>query len=245
MAIQVTCTGCKTRFKVSEQFAGRKGPCPKCKAVIQIPTKEQEVVIHGAAGAGAVDGAKTPGGARAIPQPIFREDKGVSPLAIGIGVGSFVAILIGALVLRFAVLEMAVDTRGREIGLTIPSLIALAIGAFLVGIPTSYYGFRALETADIEKMPVREALFRSLICAACYAVLWGLVWVFKVYVFEHGPANPLALYEIAIYAPVMILVAGVAAMASFNLDYVKGLLHGGLYVAFCVALRLIMGLDAL
>jgi hypothetical protein len=31
-------------------------------------------------------------------------------------------------------------------------------------------------------------------------------------------------------------------MASFNLDYVKGLLHAGLYVALCVALRLIMGL---
>jgi hypothetical protein len=244
MAIQVTCVGCKTRFKVSEQFAGRKGPCPKCKAIIQIPTKDQEVVIHGSPGGAAVEGGKTAGGYRAIPQPIFREDKGVSPLAIGIGVGSFLAILVGALVLRFVVLEMALDSRGREIGLTFPSLVALAIGAFVVAIPTSYYGFRALETADIEKMPVREALLRSLVCAACYAALWGLVWVFKVFVFEHGPTNPLALYEIAIYAPVMILIAGVAAMASFNLDYVKGLLHGGLYVALCVALRLIMGLDA-
>jgi hypothetical protein len=242
MAIQVTCTGCKTRFKVSEQFAGRKGPCPKCKAIIQIPTKDQEVVIHGAPGAGPVEGTKTAGGPRAIPQPIFREDKGVSVVAIAIGVGSFVAILVGALVLRFGVLEMAIDSRGREAGLTIPSLISLAIGAFAVGVPASYYAFRALETADIEKMSVQEALVRSLICAAAYTVIWGLVFVFKVYVFER---TELALYEIAIYAPVMILIGGVAAMASFNLDYVKGALHAGAYVALCMALRLIMGLDPL
>lgn len=240
MAIQVTCTGCKTRFKVSEQFAGKKGPCPKCKAVIQIPTKDQEVVIHGSPGAVSVDGGKTGGGSRAIPQPIFREDKGVSPLAIGIGVGSFVAIVVATVAMRYVLFEPILNKRGLEIGWGYP-LWAMAMGAFLVGIPTSYYGFRALETADIEKMPVNEALIRSLIASACYAILWCLVWVFKVYVFGYE-GQSLPLPQVAIYAPAMVLVAGVVAMASFNLDYVKGLLHGGLYVALCVALRLIMGL---
>jgi hypothetical protein len=37
MPILVTCPGCKAQFNVSEKFAGKQGPCPKCKAVITIP----------------------------------------------------------------------------------------------------------------------------------------------------------------------------------------------------------------
>ena len=46
MPIEVLCPGCKTRFKVSDKFAGKKGPCPKCKAVITVPEKTAEVVVH-------------------------------------------------------------------------------------------------------------------------------------------------------------------------------------------------------
>mgnify|MGYP000896189276 CR=1 FL=1 len=50
MAILVVCSGCRARFQVSDQFAGKSGPCPKCKAVIKIPTaKEAEVKFHGVA----------------------------------------------------------------------------------------------------------------------------------------------------------------------------------------------------
>ena len=45
MAIQVTCSGCHARFKVSDKYAGRKGPCPKCKAEITVPDADEEVVI--------------------------------------------------------------------------------------------------------------------------------------------------------------------------------------------------------
>ena len=48
MPIQVTCPNpkCLTRFSVADKYAGQKGPCPKCKTVITIPKKEDEVVIH-------------------------------------------------------------------------------------------------------------------------------------------------------------------------------------------------------
>ena len=59
MPINVTCPGCLKRFSVADKFAGKKGPCPKCKKIITIPKKEDEVVIHapehseaGAIGAG-------------------------------------------------------------------------------------------------------------------------------------------------------------------------------------------------
>lgn len=31
MAIDVVCENCKTKFQVSNKYAGKEGPCPKCK----------------------------------------------------------------------------------------------------------------------------------------------------------------------------------------------------------------------
>ncbi len=42
MAIQVTCMSCGARFAVEDKYAGREGPCPKCKAVIRVPAAGSE-----------------------------------------------------------------------------------------------------------------------------------------------------------------------------------------------------------
>ena len=39
MPISVVCPGCKARFNVSDKFAGKKGPCPKCKTVLTVPRR--------------------------------------------------------------------------------------------------------------------------------------------------------------------------------------------------------------
>lgn len=59
MAIVVTCPGCNARFQVADKHGGKKGPCPKCKAVIPIPNPEPQV----ARAAGSSAAAKSP------PQP--------------------------------------------------------------------------------------------------------------------------------------------------------------------------------
>ncbi len=46
MAILVVCPGCKKSFNVDDKFAGKTGPCPKCKTKITIPEKKAEVKIH-------------------------------------------------------------------------------------------------------------------------------------------------------------------------------------------------------
>ena len=46
MPITIVCPGCHGRFSVSEKFAGKQGPCPKCKKVISIPKASEEVKIH-------------------------------------------------------------------------------------------------------------------------------------------------------------------------------------------------------
>lgn len=66
MPILVTCPGCKAQFNVSEKFAGKQGPCPKCKAVITIPKGNAAptpppVAAAGAAGAKSGPAAANPG----------------------------------------------------------------------------------------------------------------------------------------------------------------------------------------
>ena len=75
MSIQVTCPGCLKRFSVSEKFAGQKGPCPKCKTVIEIPKLGDEVVIHGGE---EFDHAGRDAHGKLIGKPILRIRSGVT-----------------------------------------------------------------------------------------------------------------------------------------------------------------------
>ena len=88
MPIQVTCPGCLKRFSVADKFAGQKGPCPKCKQIITIPKKEDEVVIHAPdhSEAGAVGAS-----GRNVLKTFKRKDTKFQPLVftavIGCGAG--------------------------------------------------------------------------------------------------------------------------------------------------------------
>ena len=82
MPITIVCPGCHGRFSVSEKFAGKQGPCPKCKTVISIPKASEEVKIHAPEDYG---GAKTATG-KLVLKPIAREATKLSTtwvLAIG------------------------------------------------------------------------------------------------------------------------------------------------------------------
>src|SRR4026209_2147468 len=95
MAIDVVCQACKTRFQVSEKFAGKSGPCPKCKTTIKIPEKAQEVVIH----APEVSGPKDSKG-QAVLKPIARVEPLLQTTQIIIIVASVVVVLMPAVILR-------------------------------------------------------------------------------------------------------------------------------------------------
>src|SRR4051812_24500902 len=70
MPIPVLCPSCKARFSVSEKFAGKQGPCPKCKAPITIPKLEDQVQVHAPEEFAA--GGKTSTGQAAL-KPITRK----------------------------------------------------------------------------------------------------------------------------------------------------------------------------
>jgi hypothetical protein len=45
MTIAVTCPHCQARLTLKDEFAGRRGACPKCKGAIQVPAARQSAPL--------------------------------------------------------------------------------------------------------------------------------------------------------------------------------------------------------
>jgi len=88
MPIHVTCPGCLTKFTVADKFAGQKGPCKKCKTIIEIPKLEDQVVIHSSehSEAGAVGAS-----GRHVLKTYRRQDTKFQPLVFAAVIGRFTA----------------------------------------------------------------------------------------------------------------------------------------------------------
>jgi hypothetical protein len=218
--LSVVCPGCKKRFSVSEKFAGQKGPCPKCKKEITIPTLEDQVVVHGP----ETETLKDSKG-RSVSKPILREETKFSPkIAIGIGV-AVIAVLVIALIFR----------RGPDsdpISGAIPFL-----GAILLAPPLVLAGYLVLRDDELESYAGKELLIRVAACSASYAFLWGAYWYVS---YNFGG---LSFMQLAYILPPLILAGGFVAFASLDLDYMMGLLHYGFYLLVTGGLALFIGVE--
>ncbi len=219
MPIRVTCPGCHTRFNVSDKFAGRDGPCPKCRATIRIPDKSHEVVIHAPAEA-TVIGKPDAQASR----PIFRREVVISPLLWTVIIGVIVTLFALAVLLRWQIADK----------LNFPLWI-LITGALIVAIPAVYAGYGLLRDSELEAFLGRELWVRVIVCAAIYAALWLAMPVVS-YAF-HGYDT--IAWSIAM--SLMIASGGAVAMSVLDFDYMVGLLHYGMYLGCALLLRWIMG----
>src|SRR5436305_682246 len=131
MAIDVTCPSCLTRFQVSDKFAGKSGPCPKCKKTIKVPERKAEVVIH----APEVSGPKDSAGV-AVLKPLTRIETRLSTTQIIVIVGSVVAVVVIAAVLRSQPMHV------RQ--------LASMLGAVLLGPPLAFAGYTFLRDDELE-----------------------------------------------------------------------------------------------
>jgi hypothetical protein len=227
MAIDVTCIKCHTRFQVSEKFAGKSGPCPKCKNTIKIPELKDQVVIH----APEVSGTKTATG-QPVFTPIKRTEVRLTTPQIALIVGSVLVVLIAAVVLR-------VQFHGKHV----PQLITI-LGAVLLGPPLAFATYTFLRDDEIEPFRGTEVLLRSLVCGLVFAAIWGAYWLVFLYFNNWKPlAKPPDWQTMAIVVLVMIAIGAFAAQASFELEVTTGALQYGAYLATTVILRLIMGVD--
>jgi hypothetical protein len=219
MPISVVCPGCKARFNVSDKFAGKKGPCPKCKTVLTIPAPAEEVKIH--VPEEFASGGKDSKG-RAVGKPIPRSESKLQPVLIT----AIVAVVLGSLGISLAARALNDKTALIIVGLACLSP-AVAVG-----------GYSFLREEELEPYRGVELWIRATICGVVYAILWGVYLYIRPYL-------PGELYQWLLVAPPIIGVGALAALSTFDLDYGSGALHYCFYLLMTFILASAMGLSPL
>jgi predicted Zn finger-like uncharacterized protein len=222
MPIEVFCPGCKTRFRVSDKFAGKKGPCPKCKTVITIPEKTPEVVVH----APQEFGPKNAAGVGVL-KPIARKEAKLSPLTIVGILSGIIVVLVVALVLR---------------GLEQVSPWIRGIGALALAPPLVLGGYTFLRDDELEPYRGLSLALRVAVCSVGYAALWA--------VYAYVPATALNLDQLELLhllfiVPLIFAAGAFIATLTLDLDFTNGIFHYGFYVVVTVALALLVDIDLL
>jgi hypothetical protein len=211
------------RFTVSDKYAGKKGPCPKCKKEIVVPDKSQEVVIH----APQTEGPKDSKGVSVL-KPIKREELKVTPLQIGIAVG------IAVVSIAFAV--------GIRVATESPPVPILALGAFALSFPLAWVGYRFLRDDELGGYMGNELNIRVAACAAVFSVTWGLYWFLAYYLGNETLATVSGLF-FAVFLVVMIGVGTVGSLVSLELEFAQSVLHYVLYLGATLLLAILCGVE--
>ena len=229
MSIRVTCPGCHKRFNVSEKFAGKTGPCPKCKTPMDIPALEDKVVIHE-----TVKGATDSKGKK-ISDPIKREETKISTTSIVISVAACLLIPMIAWVLG--------KTLGYEDqdGVFRQPMWLLGLGAVLLAGPVVWAGYTFLRNQELEPYRGMALVKRVAICATVYAALWGLHLYMSKMLYGPEISTPEALIAL----PILFIPGALASLATLDLDGTSAAIHYGFYMLVTVGLRLLMGLPPL
>lgn len=225
MAIDITCPGCKTRFQVSEKFAGKQGPCPKCKTVIKIPELKDQVVIHSP----ELEGPKDSKG-QLVLKPILRKETRLSAVQIVAIIGGVVVVLLVALFLRISYAK--VPDHEFPLGILIG-------GAILLAPLLSFAGYTFLRDNELEPYRGIELILRLIPCMIVYPGLWGLFWL----VFGYLEFTP-QIWHYGVAIPILVAIGAFAAHLSLDLEPAQAAFHCGMYLTATVALRLILGLPA-
>jgi hypothetical protein len=186
MPIAVLCPGCKARFSVSEKFAGKTGPCPKCKAQITIPAAaapEIKIAEPEPFSAGGKNAKGIPVG-----KPIARKETKVAPTTWAMIIGGSLLVLIIAFVLR------GVSNK----------LPAIIVGLLVVSPPLAVGGYAVLRDDELEPYSGRPLWIRAVLCGLAYSALWGLYY----------PLTPFLTGEVwqwLFVAPAFVAAGGAAA----------------------------------
>lgn len=219
MPIAVTCPKCLTRFSVNEKFAGKKGPCPKCKNEITIPELTEQVVIHA-----PPDAAPKDSKGQSILKPIKRKEAKFSRALIWGSVGGVIGAILLAIGMRL--------TGGTPIILRI--IVALAVAPPLVR-----FGYAISRDSELEPYVGRELWNRVWITSAVLAATW-LIYVFVMpYVLDIDYASEMGLLASGISLVVMLAFGSIAAMAAFELEFFGGMIIAGVYVAATLLLAIL------
>lgn len=225
MPISVVCPGCKARFTVSEKFAGKKGPCPKCKIVITVPDKPAEEVKVHAPEQFASGGKDTKG--RPVLKPIARKDTRLSATSAVAICGAVIVTLVIAFLLR------GVFNNSNKLPI-------IAVGLLIVSPPLAVAGYTFLRDDELEPYRARALVIRAVLCGLGYAALWGAYWPLSANGIISGEP-----WQWLFVAPAFIAVGAGLAFACLDLDFGSAAMHYCFYVAVTLLLRFAIGLPPL
>ncbi len=212
-----------SRFAVSDKYAGKKGPCPKCKKVIEIPAVTEQVVIH----APEVSGPKDSKGVSVL-KPLARKE-------FTVGLWTWIAVGVATL----TILGIAIGVRFS--GSTAP-ISLLAIGAIALAPPIVMLGYTFLRDDGLEGYRGMEYWIRVSICSAVFAATW-LIYVGLAYYFEHKSLAEVTTVEMLIYTASMIAIGLTASLLTFELEAFQAAMHYLVYFVATLVLCLIMKVE--
>lgn len=224
MPISVVCGSCKARFSVSEKFAGKKGPCPKCKAIITVPDAPAEDIKIHVPEQFASAGKDSKG--RPVSKPIPRRETKVTPAMIG-AIG-------GAVIVTFAA---ALLLRGVARTHPLPVIIG---GLAVLSLPLSLAAYTFLRDDELEPYRGRGLLLRAALVGLAYALLWAAFYPLPAY----GIVNE-EPWRWVFIAPVFISAGAGVAWACLDLDFASAAMHYCFYVVITLLLRACLGLPPL
>ena len=215
MPILVLCPDCHAKFRVSEKFAGKKGPCPKCKAIITVPNPE-EVKIH-APEEFAGGGRDTKG--RLITKPIARQDTKIKTVPAIAGAGGTLTVLL----VTWLVGEVLRS-----------NWLITGVGLLLVAPPLILAGYTFLRDEELEPHRGQSLWIRVGICSLIYTLLWGAYLLVPEGAFENG-------WNWLFIAPPFLIAGATAAFACFDLEFTNGFFHYAFYLLVTLLLRSLAG----
>lgn len=205
MAIAVVCPGCKKSFRVSDKYAGKKGPCPNCKIQITVPAAATDIKIQGLEAPG---GTVAAGATKVDLQPLKRIETKLSAVQASLLIGGALLALIAAWLLSSQLRDVA---------------LLRAASTLVVSPPLVLVGYWLLRAEELEPHRGVGLWIRVAICAALYAGLWVA--------FHFVPASYLAdSWQWVYVTPPFFLVGAFAAFACLDLEFGVGFLHYCFYL---------------
>jgi hypothetical protein len=223
MPISVLCPGCQARFSVSEKFAGKKGPCPKCKQIITVPeVPKDEVKIH--VPEEFASGGKSAQG-RPVLKPIARKETKLKAGTIAAIAGSALAVFVLAYLLR-------------GVSDTVKGVLIFA-GLMFVAPALVIAGYTFLRNDEIEPYRGQSLWARAGLCAVVYAALWGVYAILNGYGLIGGET-----YYWFFIGPIFIAAGAAASFATLDLDFGSAAMHYCFFLLVTLLLRAALGLPA-
>ena len=190
MAITVVCTACKARLQVSDKYAGKSGACPKCKALVKIPSLQEQVKVH--APEDFASGGKGTAG-QLLTKPIAREDAKFNPLLASLVTAGVILVLVVTWV-------GGKSKMGFIGGETTQALLARCLGVVLLTPLLAAVPYRVLRDDERPAYAGSDLWLRTAACSGAYLLLWAVLWFLMS---REITAEPINWFFIA--PPIMII----------------------------------------